>query len=131
MFDRARVADAIAESVRVPAALRRVAGAANYSLYHGPLYLDADGEDCCCFDDGARPFDFPRAVAILSDWADRCVPGDLLYESWSGCVVRESDVEWQGDESEDVPPADPADYRALDRETVLVALFGRELASYL
>ena len=74
----------------------------NADLYYGPLYFNAEGEECSCFDEGARQFDFCAARDRVSDWADsvedlrvevafNTETGESLYERVdSACaIVRE------------------------------------------
>ena len=59
-----------------------------YDLYYGPLYLDEDGEDCSCFDEGAHQFDFSGACTTISDYFADHVPCVVYHEDWSGCILE-------------------------------------------
>ena len=52
-------------------------------IYGGPLYFDADGEFCSCFDEGAKQMDFPGVAAEVMDALDDV--SSIWIETWSGC----------------------------------------------
>lgn len=99
----------------MPQDIREHAYLATASLYRGPIYLDEDGEECSCFDEGARPHDFRRSCEIVKDWAH----GEIedLYED-ELCEDEEGEL---------------IEYPVLiaDSSDIIRALFGRELARYL
>lgn len=42
----------------LPASVKEAIARCNSHLYHGPLYFDADGNECACFDEGAKQFNW-------------------------------------------------------------------------
>ena len=50
--------------------IKRDINLCNSDLYNGPLYFDAEGEECSCFDEGAKQFDFCGALRRVRDWAN-------------------------------------------------------------
>jgi hypothetical protein len=110
---------AIQDSVRIPAVLQNVASTANSDLYSGPIYIDSDGDHVSCFDKYDHQFDFSRGVAIVSEWLNNLPT--LFYLEWVPSAEPASvECEIDGDLYPEIPVDD-----------IAVALFGRELASYL
>jgi hypothetical protein len=74
-MDSLEYRDAIAEQVAylrsiMPEDVAIAMSRANFDLYAGPLYLNDEGEQCSCFDEGATPFDFSGACDKVRDWLD-------------------------------------------------------------
>jgi hypothetical protein len=82
-------------------------------LYHGPLYFDSEGNECSCFDIGAKQFNWNPSLALISEWA----------ESISDLSV-ETSFDFETEESE---------YESVDgtRAEILRAIVGKELTKYL
>lgn len=117
----------IAEYIRIPAVLQNVINTANSDLYHGPIYIDTNGNHVSCFDEYHHAFDFARATGIIAAWFNN-MPGELYYEEWSGCIL-ESEPDWYEDpETGEMIP--PDSYYVIDRPQIAECLFGRELAAY-
>jgi hypothetical protein len=76
------------------------------------------GQWLSCFDEGARQFDFVRAIQMLSDWFDDNAE-TCFYENWSGCFVSEREIQ-----------SDMYEYYEIDRRTIAIALLGKELAQH-
>lgn len=115
-IDYREVDEQIADAARhiksnLPASVREDISRCRSDLYFGPLYFDALGEECSCFDEGAHALDFQSACrridAALDDVEDLTV--EVAYDDETG----ESDYE---------PIEDSA--RSIRR-----LILGRELAS--
>lgn len=85
-FDPATIAVA---GLDVPPYIKSLSRFLNFDLYYGPAYYvpgESEPGDASCFDEGAKPFDFQRALKTVSDWA-----GDNLETKWvdsdSECVT--------------------------------------------
>jgi hypothetical protein len=68
----------------IPPEIRRLTSQLNFDLHYGPLYLDSDGEQCSCFDEGARQFDFARASDTVREWFDSNSPSEDFTTSALG-----------------------------------------------
>ncbi len=112
----------IIEKFKLPSVLEAVANTANTDLYHGPVYTDGRGEWLNCFDEGARQFDFVRAVQMLSDWFDEHAE-TCYFEDWSGCLVSHADMTIGVNN-------DYYEYFEIDRKKIANILLGRELAHH-
>lgn len=55
---------------KLPPEVRELIGLANTELYHGPIYLDGDGEECSCFEADAKQFKFSAALDTIKDALD-------------------------------------------------------------
>ena len=88
---------------------------ANSDLYSGPLYLDEDGEECSMWDEGAKPFDFTKAIDTIGDW---------LSVNVESVRVEMFDTDEDGEEVSWFETIEDSE-RHIRR-----ALLGRELASY-
>jgi hypothetical protein len=87
---------------------------AQSDLYFGPSYYDAEGEECSCFDDGAKAFDFKQACDVISKWLSDI--GDIR--------ITMCDIDEEGEEVEWSERIDGSG------ESIMQALLGRELARY-
>jgi hypothetical protein len=87
---------------------------AQSDLYSGPSYYDAEGEECSCFDDGAKAFDFKQACNVTSKWLSDI--GDIRMTMF--------DIAEEGEEVEYSETIDGSG------EAIMCALLGRELARY-
>ena len=75
----------------MPQEIRDLIGLASYDLWHGPIWLDSNGEACSGYDDNAvKQFDFGAACAAIGDWLDSHV-SDIQIE-----------VDWDSDTEESV-----------------------------
>lgn len=63
----------------MPPEIKTAISRLNADLYNGPLYFDADGESCSCFDEGAKAFNFSEAGKIVRKWADDTI-NDIKIE---------------------------------------------------
>ena len=97
----------------MPADVKRDIALCNSDLYFGPLYFDAEGEECSCFDKGAEQFNFVAALKRVRAWADDI--DDIKVETWFNTETGEGQYERVDDAA-----------RAIVREIV-----GKELASML
>lgn len=57
----------------MPSEIKTAISRLNADLYHGPLYFDAEGEPCSCFDDGATAFKFSENGTKVRNWIDENV----------------------------------------------------------
>lgn len=112
---------------RLTPTVERLSAVLNTDLYAGPVYIGPDGEECSWGDEGARQFDFHRAVGILSLWCDRNIPLSLYVEDWCG-IPQEDEPQGYEEEGEWV---EPESYWVFERKDLLRVLFGKELAQYL
>lgn len=107
---------------------------ANADLYGGPLYLDDDNEECSCFDEGARRFDFSSAVAKIADALESI--SDVWVDIQSGEVLT-SEPDWDAvdtctfDGEEAGLLYDPSDYVYFSCTLAIRAILGKELAKYI
>ena len=139
---------AIEAAVRIPAVLVNVINTTNSDLYHGPIYIDADGDHVSCFDQYHHQFDFPRAIGIISNWLDNQPTGYL--DTQSGEIGKEpefmecddcdstginiaNDIETICDTCDGQGAFEPewTDFYEVNRNTLAVALLGRELARHM
>jgi hypothetical protein len=70
MYDIEEELNSAIESTReaMPENIAALINKANSDLYSGPLYLDEDGEECSMWDEGAKPFNFTKAIDTIRDW---------------------------------------------------------------
>jgi len=88
---------------------------ANSDLYSGPLYLDEDGEECSMWDEGAKPFNFSKAIDTILDW---------LSVNVRTVKVEIFDTDEDGEEVSWFEPIEDS------AQHIRRALLGRELASH-
>ncbi len=108
------LADAVEHYLReMPEEIRTLINLANSDLYGGPVYLDAEGNECSCFDDGAKAFNFREAVAKISAYLD--------------------DIEDIKIETDFDPDTEESFFERVDgsAQEILHTIIGRELARYL
>lgn len=117
MFDQMEIQESVNEAIEfydssMTAQLRRLRRLALSDLNNGPVYLDSDGYECSCFDNGAKRFNFVSACKTLSDFADEI--SDISIET-EYCETTDESV-----------------YETIDgtREQIVKSLFG-PLAEYL
>lgn len=114
------------ESLSLTPEIKTLINQANADLYHGPLYLDEDGEEASCFDEGATQFDFRAACAQISQALGNV--SDLWIDTFSG--------NWQESEPEPFHEGDEffnvnwEDWYHMDRSEVLAYIVGKELVRY-
>lgn len=67
---------------------------AQYSLMHGPVYLDEDGDPCSCFDEGMTPHNFTESCEIIRSYVDAIedLRDELVCEE-DECVYEEIPIE--------------------------------------
>ena len=105
-------------------------------LFNGPLYLDPEGEPCDCFDEGAKRFNFSSACARISAalesisavWVD-IQAGEVLTSEPDWSAVEEFTHEDGSIERHECYW--PEDYVHFDRNHVIRAIIGKELAKYI
>ncbi len=103
---------------------------ANTDLYHGPLYLNAEGDTVSMFDDDyTHAFDFSRACTIIRDALDRRLPDSLYYETWSGCILTAVPEPYEDDDGEMVEP-ELSELYEFDSQALRVIAVGKELARH-
>jgi len=100
---------------QMPANIAALIDQANSDLYSGPLYLDADGEECSCFDEGAKAFDFKAAVKTIGEWCEQI---DDLSVS---CFQYDDETDEETEYSENIEDSGRA---------IIRALLGCELSHY-
>jgi len=88
---------------------------ANSDLYSGPLYLDDEGEECSMWDEGAKPFNFSKAIGTIGDW---------LSVNVESVRVKMFDTDEDGEEVSWFETIEDSERH------ILRALLGRELASH-
>lgn len=117
MYDIEEELNYAIESAReaMPENIAELINMANSDLYSGPLYLDEDGEECSMWDEGAKPFNFSKAIDTIGDW---------IFTNIESVRVQMFDTDEDGEEVswfETIQDSDQHIYRAL---------LGRELASH-
>lgn len=120
----------ILDFFKVPDPIAKLANNANTDLYHGPLYLDGEGNICSMFDQvegGVTAFNFSEACRTISDWCGDNV-ADMYYDVDCGALLSK---EPQGDEDEDGNWIEPLPCCEISRKEIIQTLFGTELASHL
>jgi hypothetical protein len=95
----------------MPDNIARAITLARCDLRDGPVYLDADGGVVSCFDEGARPLDFPVVCDDIRRWLE---------------CVHDLEVEECCEETEE-PRYEPIEG---SREAVVKALVGADLYPY-
>lgn len=102
---------------------------ARHDLFYGPLYFDADNEECSCFDEGATAFNFSAACAKISDALD--FVGDLWVDTDSGdWQITEPQWCWK-DQDGELCMEYPELWGHYDRHEVLTHIVGKELVTYI
>ncbi len=96
----------------MPANVRKAINLCSSHLWSGPLYFDADGEQCGCFDEGARQFDWNPSLDLIREWADG-IPDVEAEESFNEDTGQSTYCLVEG-----------------SREEILRTLVGRELMRY-
>jgi hypothetical protein len=122
----------------MPADMKSLVSTTMSDLYSGPLYFDEDGDEVSCFDEGAIPFNFSKAVREISDWCDEnLVP--LYVEEWAGILQTSKPEPFltvddcqddEEDEDDYQQEYEEPSYYEFDIRYIKKILFG-ELASYL
>lgn len=108
------LADAVEHYLReMPEEIRTLISLANSDLYGGPLYLDTEGNECSCFDDGAKAFNFREAVAKIGAYLDD---------------IEDIEIETDFDHDTEESFFERVDGSA---QEILHTITGRELARYL
>lgn len=120
MSDYFEIREAIDDAItwhkeNLPASIAELIGKARHDLYNGPSYYSADGDELSCFDKGAIPFNFSKAVAEIRNWSDKI----------DDVRISEIFVDDDGEEYE-------SDERIEDSAAAIVkAIVGKDLYSYL
>jgi len=76
----------------IPLEIKLAINLAKQDLYLGPVYLNASGELCDCFDDGATSFDFRGACNAIREWLNSNV-SDIKIEIFYGGEEGASEYE--------------------------------------
>ena len=97
----------------LPANVKEAIARCTSHLYHGPLYFDRDGNECACFDDGAKQFNWSPSLDLISEWSETV--DDLKVESFFN------------------PDTEESEYETVDgtRAEILRAIVGKELTKYI
>jgi hypothetical protein len=117
MHDIEEELDSAIQSAReaMPANIAALINMANSDLYSGPLYLDEDGEECSMWDEGAKPFNFSKAIDTIGDW---------LSVNVDSVRVQMFDTDEDGEEVSRFETIEDSERH------ILRALLGSELASH-
>jgi hypothetical protein len=120
------ILDSYVSTLAIPDEITTLINQANADLYGGPLYLDADGEDCSCFDEGARQFNFSAACeeieTALGDVSD--LWADLNAEDWNDREPEAEEIDGE------VFKPFWEDWRHVERHEIIAHICGRELARH-
>lgn len=77
----------------MPPHIKTLISHASYDLWHGPTWLDADGDLVSGYDsDAVKPFDFEAACQEIREWFDNNV-SDIQIESWYDEETEEFEYE--------------------------------------
>lgn len=86
----------------MPTHIKTLVSHARYDLWHGPMWLDAEGELTSGYDDDAvKPFDFDAACQEIREWFDDNV-SEIQIESWYNEETEESEYETIEGSAEDI-----------------------------
>lgn len=120
-----RSQDSIREHVagQMPVNIHNLIAQAKSDLWDGPLYLDADGEQCSSFDHGAHRFDFCQACGDIADFFDGI---GCLYLDEDGCV-HTSEPTVEDPEIDNEPPL----CWEVSRRDIVQMVVGEMLAPYI
>lgn len=114
------------KSLQIPDEIRRLISQAKWDLYHGPLYLDADGDECSPFDENARQFDFSGACDKIRDCLNDLVV-TIYTDDWSGCwsiTMPECELDDEG------YVIDQGPFYCIPVEQIIIEIIGKELAQH-
>lgn len=67
----------------MPQEIKTLLTLAKSDLHNGPVYLDSDGDECSCFDDGAKRFEFAAACCAISGYLESI--SDLYHVEFQTC----------------------------------------------
>ena len=142
MSVKTEMQNAIREYIAVPAHIKACASAIAYDLLHGPSWSIVRGGDITQFteDDFAayaedlegpeseisETYSGPVAEALRQFIDD--LPGDLYYESWSGCILNSEPEGYQDEDTGEWIEPDYSDYLQISGEDITQALFGKTIA---
>lgn len=86
------------ERETIPEELQEKISLLRSDLYSGPLYFNADGEECFYLDDGAKQLDFPKLAREVMDELSELVPSVLYFDLWAEeyFSVDPDQVEYEG-----------------------------------
>ena len=118
MYSSPSLARHLRKTIAIPKVLNCVISTLREDLHHGPCYRDKWGNETSCFgtEEGIHQFDFVRGCDVVRKHLTEKLPDRFYYETWSGCFTNEIDPS--------------LDYLRIDQSTMLKALVGIELASY-
>ncbi|KGM36174.1 hypothetical protein [Inquilinus limosus] len=119
--------------LEIPSNIKDMISLARMDLTNGPVYLDAGGEPCSCFDPYVKRFDFSAATDQIST-ALRDLVGPI-YLTEDGCwqiSEPEAELDWftndDGEVEEIWVPA--PDFTVVDTSQILARIVGPELVRY-
>ena len=116
------------ESLSLTPEIVNLINQAKVDLYYGPSYLDKDGEDCSCFDEGATQFDFRAACDKISEALGNV--SDLWIDTQSSdWQTKEPEWCWKDPDGE-LCMEYPEDWYHMERDEVLAYIVGKELVRY-
>lgn len=99
--------DSVREYVagQMPDTIKRLISLATLDLNEGPVFLDAEGERCGPFDDGAKRFDFSTACREIGAFFEDI--GCLYVDEDGGLHTAEPEATVEVEENPDHDPDDP------------------------